>query len=96
MYKYYIKWKDQHDSSDMWVLPDTIKKNGKRHPLLNKYDKEVPFAKDEPEPDSHTQLTPAQKQELYDRGNVSTGMTVAGNEITSSRKPTHRIPRKQR
>jgi chromodomain-containing protein len=94
-YKYYVKWRDQPDSSDQWVLPDTIKRYGKRHPLLNKYDKEVPFIEDEPEPGSHTQLTGTQKQVLYDRGNVSTGMTVAGNEIHSTRKQTRRIPRKQ-
>ena len=80
----------------MWILPDTIKKNSRRHQLLNKYDKEVPFTDGEPEPGSHNQLTAAQKQELYEKGNVSTGMTVAGNEVTSSRKRTHRIPRKQR
>jgi hypothetical protein len=78
------------------MLPDDIKKHGRRHSLLDKYDKQVPFINDEPEPGSHTQLTAAQKQVLYDRENVSTGMTVAGNEVTSSRKPTHRIPRKQR
>jgi hypothetical protein len=93
-YKYFIKWKEQGDSSNQWVLPDSIKKNGRRHPLLNKYDTQVPFANDEPEPGSHIQLTPVQKQVLYDRGNVSTGMTTDTNLTKSERKPTRRIPRK--
>jgi hypothetical protein len=92
-YKYLIKWQDQPDSSNQWVLPDDIKRNGRRHPLLSKYDKEVPFANDEPEPGTHISLTDTQKQILSDRGNVSTGMTVVGNHTTSARKPTRRIPR---
>jgi hypothetical protein len=94
-YRYYIRWKDQHESSDQWMLPDDIKMHGRRHPLLDKYDKQVPFINDEPEPGSHTQLTEAQKQVLYDRSNVSIGMTVAGNEIKSSRKTTRHIPKRR-
>jgi hypothetical protein len=93
-YKYLIKWKEQGDSSNQWVLPDNIKKNGRRHPLLNKYDIQVPFTTDEPEPGTHTQLTAAQKQALFDKGNVSTGMTTDTNITQSQRKPTRRIPRK--
>jgi hypothetical protein len=95
-YKYLIKWQDQPDSSNQCVLPDDIKRNGRRHPLLNKYDKEVPFANDEPEPGTHTPLTDLQKQTLFDRGNVSTGLTVAGNQFTSTRRFTRSIPRKSR
>ena len=72
-YKYFIKWRDQPDSSNQWVLPDDIKKHGRRHPLLNKFDTQVPFTPDEPEPGSHTQI-PAPKKELYHRGNISTGL----------------------
>ena len=86
MYKYLIKWKDQGDSSNQWVLEDDIKKNNKRHPLLTKYDTQVPYINDEPQPASHTNLTDAQKQTLYDRGNVSTGMTTDTNITRSQRK----------
>jgi hypothetical protein len=93
-YRYYVKWVGQPESSNQWVLEEDIMRNGKRHPLLEKYDKEVPFIQDEPKPGTHIQLTAAQKQTLRDRGNVSTGMTVAGNQYHSTRKPTGRIPKK--
>ena len=93
-YRYYVKWIGQPESSNQWVLEEDIMRNGKRHPLLEKYDKEVPFIQDEPKPGTHIQLTATQKQTLRDRGNVSTGMTVAGNQYHSTRKPTGRIPKK--
>src|ERR1700680_4218360 len=66
-YKYFIKWRDQPDSSNQWVLPDDIKNHNRRHPLLNKFDTQVPFAPDEPEPGSHTQISTIKTQELYQR-----------------------------
>jgi hypothetical protein len=94
-YRYYVKWVGQPDSSNQWVQEDDVMRNGKHHPLLDKYDKEVPFLADEPKPGTHTQLTAAQKQTLYDRGNVSTGMTVSGNQFHSIRKKAARIPKKR-
>src|ERR1700752_2743208 len=61
MYKYLIKWKNQGDSSNQWVLANDIKRHGRRHPLLNKFDTEVPFINDEPEPGTHTQLSDAKQ-----------------------------------
>ena len=95
-YRYYVKWVGQPESSNQWVTEDDIMRNGKRHPLLEKYDKEVPLLEDEPKPGTHTELTAAQKQTLYDRGNVSVGMTVAGNQFRSVRKFAARIPKKRR
>jgi hypothetical protein len=94
-YKYFIKWRDQPDSSNQWVLPDDIKKYNRRHPLLNKFDTQVPFAPDEPEPGNRTQISSTKTQELYQRGNISTGMTVESNDFKSERKATRRIPKKR-
>jgi hypothetical protein len=93
-YKYLIKWKGLGGSSNQWVLPDAIKKQGRHHPLLNKYDTQVPFANDEPEPGSHTQLTAEKKQELFERGNVSIGITTDTNATKSDRKQIRRIPKR--
>ena len=63
--------------------------------MLNKFDTQVPFAPDEPEPGSHTQIPTTKTQELYQRGNISTGTTVESNDFKSERKATRRIPKKR-
>ena len=63
--------------------------------MLNKFDTQVPFAPDEPEPGSHTAISTETIQELHNKGNVSTGMTVESNEFKSERKTTRRIPKRR-
>jgi len=92
MYEYLIKWKNQGDSSNQWALPNDIKRHGRRHPLLNKFDKEVPFINDEPEPGSHTPLSDAKQDELFSRGNISIGITT---EHAKSDRKRSRIPKRR-
>ena len=92
MYKYLIKWKNQGDSSNQWALPNDIKRHGRRHPLLNKFDKEVPFINDELEPGSHTPLSDAKQDELFSRGNISIGITT---EHAKSDRKRSRIPKRR-
>ena len=87
--QYLVEWEGQGTYAKQWVSSWTIKVAGRQHPLVTKFNTQVPFIQNEPQLGAHE--PPSVVTALLNKGNVSEGMTIRSPGMVSRRK-LPRIP----